>query len=202
MTKESSVDSTNQKIVDAAEKLFAENGYDGTTLRQIATAVGIREPSIYSHFANKGAVYGAVIDRALLPFFTEIHEWNAHNLTLKELVDIPRNMLTLHAKHPYSAQILHREYSLPFERINPKVIGWLEQIAEQSYVFIDNVVDGTQSMDKRKAVVNIITTTNITLGVFSSMGMQKALMGDDYDQEALFEEHVKIATRIFKSLML
>ena len=202
MTKENSVDSTNQKIVDAAEKLFAENGYEGTTLRQIAKAVGIREPSIYSHFSNKEAVYGAVIDRALLPFFTEINQWNTHDLTLKELVEIPRKMLTLHAKHPYSAQILHREYSLPFERINPKVRGWLEQIGEQSTRFIDNVVDGTQAMDKKKAVVNIVTTTNLTLGVFSSMGMQRALMGEDYDQSELFEEHVKIATWIFKSLML
>ncbi|OUS24642.1 hypothetical protein A9Q99_24045 [Gammaproteobacteria bacterium 45_16_T64] len=195
-------DSTNQKIIEAAEKLFAENSYEGTTLREIAKAVGIREPSIYSHFANKEAIYGAVIDRALLPFLTEINDWNSHELSLKELLEIPRKMLELHAKRPYSAQILHREYSLPVERINAKVMQWLGQIAEQSHRFIGTVYDGSQPMDKKKAVVNIITTTNVTLGVFSSLGMQMALMGDDYDQSELFEEHVKIVTRIFKSLLL
>ena len=60
-------DSTRDRILDAAEKLFAENSYEGTTLREIAKGVGIREPSLYAHFANKDAIYGAVIDRALLP---------------------------------------------------------------------------------------------------------------------------------------
>lgn len=195
-----SADSTHQKIVDAAEKLFAENSYEGTTLRQIALAVGIKEPSIYAHFANKEAIYEAVIDRALLPFYTEINEWNKLELSLKDLTDIPRKMLELHSNHPYSAQILHREYSLPAEKINNKILLWLEQIAEQSHRFIGNMSDN--DMSKEKAVAGIIATTNITLGVFSSQGIQIALMGEDYNQSELFEEHVKVVTRIFKSLLL
>ena len=89
-----STDSTAQKIISAAEKLFAENSYDGTSLRQIAQAVGIKEPSIYAHFANKEAIYEAVIDRALLPFFTEIHDWNKLQFSIRTLNDIPRRMLT------------------------------------------------------------------------------------------------------------
>lgn len=195
-----SADSTYQKIVDTAEKLFAENSYEGTTLRQIALTVGIKEPSIYAHFANKEAIYETVIDRALLPFYTEINDWNKLELSLKAFTEIPRKMLELHSNHPYSAQILHREYSLPAEKINKKVLLWLERIAEQSHQFIGNMRDG--NMSKEKAVANIIATTNITLGVFSSHGMQMALLGEDYNQSELFEEHVKIVTHIFKSLLL
>src|SRR3990167_7114418 len=116
-------DSTVQKIVDAAEQLFAEQGYDGTPLREIAQQVGIREPSLYAHFPNKEAIYGAVIDRALQPFMHEMQQWNHGELTLRELVDIPKKMLLMHAQHPYSAQILHREFSLPAERISPQVMA-------------------------------------------------------------------------------
>ena len=195
-----STDSTAQKIISAAEKLFAENSYDGTSLRQIAQAVGIKEPSIYAHFANKEAIYEAVIDRALLPFFTEIHDWNKLQFSIRTLNDIPRRMLELHCQQPYSAQILHREYSLPADKINKKAMLWLEQIAEQSHQFISSMNDAETS--KEKSVARIIATTNITLGVFSSLGIQQRLLEDDYDKEKIFEEHVKVITRMFKSLML
>ncbi len=49
-------------IVNTAVKLFAENGFRGTTTRQIAAAVGVTEPVLYEHFATKGDLYRAIID--------------------------------------------------------------------------------------------------------------------------------------------
>ena len=48
--------STKEKILDAALTLFAENGYDGTSVEQIAGIVGINAPSLYKHY--KGKEYG------------------------------------------------------------------------------------------------------------------------------------------------
>ena len=45
--------STKERILDAALTLFAENGYDGTSVEQIANAVGIKAPSLYKHFKGK-----------------------------------------------------------------------------------------------------------------------------------------------------
>ena len=42
--------STKEKILDAALTLFAENGYDGTSVEQIANIVGIKAPSLYKHY--------------------------------------------------------------------------------------------------------------------------------------------------------
>jgi len=195
--------STAERIIDAAEQLFAENGYEGTSLREIAHAVGIREPSIYAHFANKEAIYGAVIDRALAPFAEEMSNWNKADLSLRELYHIPRKLLYLHAQHPYAARILHREFSTPADKISQKIMDWLEQITVQSTQFMDSLPENRHlELNKRKVVTNIITLTNITLGVFSSQGMQARLLGEDYDREALFEEHIRIITKIFKSLLI
>lgn len=194
-------DSTNQKILDSAEQLFAEKSYEATTLREIAKKVGIREPSIYAHFANKEAIYGAVIDRALTPFLTELNIWNAADLTLRELNDIPRKLMGFHAAHPHSAQILHKEFCNPAERISPKIMSWLDEITAQSHRFMAGLPEYS-NLNKRKVVVNIITLTHVTLGYFSSQGMAANLLGDDYDQEALFEEQIKLVTKLFKSLLL
>jgi len=42
--------STKEKILDAALTLFAKNGYDGTSVEQIANIVGIKAPSLYKPF--------------------------------------------------------------------------------------------------------------------------------------------------------
>jgi AcrR family transcriptional regulator len=44
---------TRQRIIDVAAKLFAEHGFDGTSVRDIATELGIANPSIYYHFKSK-----------------------------------------------------------------------------------------------------------------------------------------------------
>lgn len=48
------------RILDAAEQLFAEFGYHGVTLRDIAAAVGVGPTLIHYHFAGKEAVFDAV----------------------------------------------------------------------------------------------------------------------------------------------
>lgn len=55
---------TRQEILDAALELFAENGFFGTSMREIARAVGVRESAIYHHFANKEALFEGIINEA------------------------------------------------------------------------------------------------------------------------------------------
>lgn len=56
--------STKKRIIDAALTLFAENGYNGTSVEQIAEAVGIKAPSLYKHFKGKEDILNTLIDTA------------------------------------------------------------------------------------------------------------------------------------------
>jgi AcrR family transcriptional regulator len=50
-------------IVEAAGRLFGERGYDGTRLDAVAAAAGVTKPVLYRHFADKRALYLALLDR-------------------------------------------------------------------------------------------------------------------------------------------
>lgn len=52
---------TGERILYEAAELFARQGYHGTTTREIADAVGIRQPSLFHHFATKGAMIEALL---------------------------------------------------------------------------------------------------------------------------------------------
>ena len=56
--------STKEKILEAALALFSENGYDGTSVEQIATIVGIKAPSLYKHYKGTEDILNALIDSA------------------------------------------------------------------------------------------------------------------------------------------
>ena len=51
---------TKEKIFDAAIDLFAEKGYDGVSIRDIARAVGATEGTIYRHYASKDEILESI----------------------------------------------------------------------------------------------------------------------------------------------
>ena len=53
---------TRKRILDAALTSFAEKGYEGTNLLDIAESVGIVKSAIYRHFSGKEELWNAVID--------------------------------------------------------------------------------------------------------------------------------------------
>lgn len=54
---------TIQKILDTAERLFMEKGYDNASLQNIIDATGLSKGAIYHHFASKEDIFFAVCDR-------------------------------------------------------------------------------------------------------------------------------------------
>jgi AcrR family transcriptional regulator len=61
---------TKDLILDAAEKLFAEHGFDGTSLRQITTAANVNLAAVNYHFQSKEALITAVFARRMRPIST------------------------------------------------------------------------------------------------------------------------------------
>jgi AcrR family transcriptional regulator len=53
---------TRVRILRVAERLFAERGYHGTRLHEVAAGVGIRKASLFHHFPGKKALYQAVLE--------------------------------------------------------------------------------------------------------------------------------------------
>ena len=56
---------TKQEILDAALELFSVQGFEATSISQIANAVGIRKASLYSHFESKQAILDALVKDVL-----------------------------------------------------------------------------------------------------------------------------------------
>jgi AcrR family transcriptional regulator len=52
-----------EQLLDVGRKLFAERGYEGTSVEEIAAKAGVSKPVVYEHFGGKEGLYAVVVDR-------------------------------------------------------------------------------------------------------------------------------------------
>ncbi|MES9682559.1 hypothetical protein CN514_18150 [Bacillus sp. AFS001701] len=77
---------TKDKIIAAALSLFSKNGYEGTSLSDIAKVVGIQKPSIYNHFKSKEEIFLTIYENILWLHVKKVEELikEIHSLSAKE----------------------------------------------------------------------------------------------------------------------
>lgn len=102
---------TKERLIKAALDLFSENGYEGTSVDQIAKTVGIKAPSIYAHFKGKEELLQAVIDWS--------DEECAKGMGLKE--EAGKNVRTGKELKEYALKLitltLHNEISIKMRKL-------------------------------------------------------------------------------------
>lgn len=58
-------DTTRARILTEAARLFVASGYHGVSMREVAAAVGVTKPALYHHYADKEALFLAMLDGTL-----------------------------------------------------------------------------------------------------------------------------------------
>ncbi len=52
-----------EQLIEIARTLFADRGFDGTSVEEVASTAGVSKPIIYEHFGGKEGLYAVVVDR-------------------------------------------------------------------------------------------------------------------------------------------
>lgn len=86
-----------ENIITISAKLFAEKGYDKTSMQDIADAVGMSKGGIFHHFNSKEDIFNAVMERQFEQIIEIMNQWfdEMHGLTAKEKLRglIKRNLM-------------------------------------------------------------------------------------------------------------
>ncbi len=167
---------TAGRIMDIAEDLFAAQGYDGTSLRQIAERAQIKQPGLYNHFASKEALYEAVLFRALNPMTLALSRHINHASTLREYTDLPAIITDILLEHPPVAVLFQRAMQGDSSSAGNQLVNtWLNKLLNQGMISLQ-AFDGITTTETEKSnsqsraalAIKLIAMFNLTTGYFLS----------------------------------
>ncbi|MFW1677824.1 TetR/AcrR family transcriptional regulator [Pontibacter sp. JAM-7] len=126
---------TPSSIVEAAETLFAEQGFNETTVRQITHRAGVNLASINYHFGSKKGLIQAVAEKFLTPLCNSLermlNDFQVHSsedIALEDLLEIlMRALLSVHHENLHALSVFMRLLELAYMKSQEELRGFLLQ---------------------------------------------------------------------------
>ena len=194
--------STRAHILTEATHCFAETGYDGTSLNDIAAGVGIRRPSLLHHFPSKEALYGDVFERLISEWLERLEGaisskaegWDKAELVLRAGLD-------LFADTPDYVRIMRREALDGGVHLGIDLSGVLRPLFDGAAGYLDQQMDAGvfRRHDSRQL---LITGYGAILSYFSDAPFIDGLLDANAMDRDNVERHRDHVISFFRAALL
>jgi AcrR family transcriptional regulator len=142
MKDESRSKATKEKLVQVAERLFAERGFDGASVRDICAGAGANLGAVTYHFGGKEALFSAVLLSRIGPLLRIGREIAGRRIGPEQKLRAILDAYAMHVLHDdpalkaFFAEVLHGGRRIPDQA--------LESVRWRNRVFADTVREGTR----------------------------------------------------------
>lgn len=168
-------ESTPERLLDVAERLFAQKGFAGTAVRDIAREAGLTAPSLYNHFEGKQALYEAVLARGVQPLIDLMDSLGADDdRDAGSLLDAIMDHL---AAHPDLARLIQHESLIGGASLSRVAQGWLRPIVDQGMQALERNPDSVWTAEEQPFAV--AAWIHMILGHFAMAPLLRELF--DFD---------------------
>lgn len=192
---------TAERILAAGEALFAERGYHGTTLRDVATRVGLRIPSLYNHFPSKDALYAAVLERGIGPVVALLSELA---LAPPAERDDPRRVIEpvmrMLAERPHLPRLVLHETLAGGEHLTPMLREWMRPAFARARELVE-ARGGAPPVAPEQAELLVLAMYHTVVGFFASAPLYRALTGTDLLAEPMLTRQTELLRQMTETLL-
>jgi TetR/AcrR family transcriptional regulator len=130
---------TKQKLLDSALEAFSENGFKGTSTRDIAARAGVHHPLITYHFSNKDRLWRSAVKYVFRDFIAALQkaqEEHAHDCPKARFAAMIRIYVHYAARHPALHKVILQESSNPSDRLDWLSENFLRPLSDVSTGYI------------------------------------------------------------------
>jgi AcrR family transcriptional regulator len=194
--------STRDQILDEALSCFAERGYEGTSLNDIAAGVGIRRPSLLHHFPSKESLYGDVFERLLSEWLERVDAaigrtavgWDKAELVLRACFE-------LFAETPDYVRIMRREALDGGVHLGIDLSGVLKPLYDGAALYLEEQMKAG-TFKQHDAHRLLVTGYGAILTFFSDAPFIDGLIDGDALSPQNVREHCEHVISFFKAALL
>ena len=150
-----------RRILDAALDVFAEHGYRGATLDQIAEAAGLSKPNILYYFAGKEEIHVTLLNQLMETWLDPLVEMDASGDPLEEILAYVQRKLDMARDLPRESRLFANEILQGAPRMRPHLEGDLRPLVEEKCGVIQDWVETGKiaPVDPRHLMFSIWSTT-------------------------------------------
>ncbi|WP_052144923.1 TetR/AcrR family transcriptional regulator [Halalkalibacter okhensis] len=176
--------STKESIIEAATVIFANKGYKGMTMKEIASEVGIKAPSVYAFFRSKEDVFLHIYQEVLKGHLelTMKNNKQSHHKSVKEQLDhLLYHVLDFQFKESLKMKVYLRLMLFPPEFMKDTIKEGLLQVDRQEHAMFCSMFEkGMESGEIKQADSSKLATSLICMmdGLFWEM--------QRYEKETLY----------------
>jgi len=190
---------TQQKLLDAAIEAFSENGFKGTSTRDIAERAGVHHPLITYHFKNKEQLWRAAADHLFSDFTLSLGKAveEHRNMCPKKRMSALIHVYVNYAKnHPALHKVMIQEASSPSERLDWLVDAHLKPFFEVTFGMIKKLQDAGVSPSGNPAL--LFSMIRLCSGGLLALGNElKRSSGIDIEDPETLDEISEMIINIF-----
>lgn len=185
LKREAQLEKTHRAILEAAQTLFLTKGFQGTSTRDIAKAVGITQPALYHHFADKEVIYLQVIQTVGAGIKTRIDAINQSSQAAsatQRLVQITQVLTDAHPRDIFT--VIHSSFA-DLKPENMKQLGMLFQmdyITPIETFFESPDVNLRGQLDAKQAAAFYITSLSPLFSRFHRIGGPEVTQTEQIEQ--------------------
>lgn len=190
---------TQRKLLDAAVDAFSENGFKGTSTRDIAERAGVHHPLITYHFKNKDQLWRAAADKIFRDFgsaMAESLELNSGNGPKERMAALIRAYVNYASSQPALHNVLMQEASFPNPRLDWLIDTHLRPFFETTFAMIEDLQQiGVAPAGNAKLLFNMIRLSSA--GLLALGNELKASSGIDVDSAETLDEISDMIVNVF-----
>ncbi len=190
---------TQQKLLDAATEAFSENGFKGTSTRDIADRAGVHHPLITYHFKNKSQLWRAAADRVFSEF---------NDSLINAMEEVPKmdpkaraeTFIRTYVRFAFGQPALHKiilqESSYPSDRLDWLVETHLKPLYEMVVGQLTKLQAlGVSPAGNPALLYNMI---RVSAGGLLALGLEvKGTSGINFEEESQRDELAEMIIRAF-----
>lgn len=190
---------TQQKLLDAALEAFSENGFKGTSTRDIAERAGVHHPLITYHFKNKDKLWRAAADRVFRDFRRSLAaslEHHQDECPKQRMASMVKAYVHYAKSQPALHKVMVQEASYPNPRLDWLIETHLSPFFEATFTMLEELQRaGVAVQGNPKLLFNMI---RLSSGGLLALGNElKASSGIDVEDDETLDEIADMIVSVF-----
>ena len=190
---------TQQKLLDAAIEAFSENGFKGTSTRDIAERAGVHHPLITYHFRNKDQLWRAAADKVFRDFRRSLAaslEHHQDECPKQRMASMIKAYVYYAKSQPALHKVMVQEASYPSPRLDWLIETHLQPFFDATFVMLTELQRlGIAVPGNPRLLFNMI---RLSSGGLLALGRElNASSGIDVEDESTLDEIAEMIVSVF-----